>query len=303
MNSRPSAAPQRIEGKAAIVGEGMPISRVLPSRLRRMVGAWCFLDHIGPATLDTAGALRVGPHPHIGLQTVTWLVEGEILHRDSLGSLQVIKPGQLNVMTSGRAISHSEESPPDAPRAIHGVQFWTVLPEAERWREPLFDHYATLPRLQHEGLSMILIMGQALGAKSPARHFWPTVALEISATDAVDTQLPLDPAFEHAVLVLGGEAGIAGEPLDRDTLLYFAPGLDALSVRCGAGCRFMLIGGRPFEEEVLMWWNFVGRSREELTRACQEWNDGPAQFGQVHGYDGERLMAPMPPWASAPDGA
>lgn len=296
----PSTGPvtQRIEGHAALVGDGMPINRVLPSRLRRLVGPWCFLDHIGPAMIDNVGPLRVAPHPHIGLQTVTWLTAGEILHRDSLGSLQMIRPGQLNVMTSGRAISHSEESP-GATGEIHGVQFWTVLPESARFMEPMFDHYAVLPQIARDGLSITVISGEYGGERSPARHFWPIVGLEISA-GVVDTQLSLDPAFEHALLVINGTANIDGETLLPNVMLYLGAGRSGIRLACDASCRIILIGGKPFEEDVLMWWNFVARTREELTRACVDWNAGQGGFGDVLGYDGSRLIAPMPPWASAP---
>jgi redox-sensitive bicupin YhaK (pirin superfamily) len=239
----------------------------------------------------------VAPHPHIGLQTVTWLTEGEILHRDSLGSLQVIRAGQLNVMTSGRGICHSEESPADAPTAIHGVQFWTVLPDAERFREPMFDHYPVLPAITREHLKITVISGEYDGVRSPARHFWPIVGLQIDA-GAIDTTLNLDPAFEHALLVIDGTARIDGEALLPDVMLFLGAGHGSLQLASDAGCRIIAIGGKPFDEEVLMWWNFVGRSREELTRACREWNAGDPVFGEVHGYDGDRLTAPIPPWAT-----
>ncbi|MDB5973055.1 MAG: hypothetical protein JWQ90_5505 [Hydrocarboniphaga sp.] len=287
---------QRIEGHAAIVGDGMPINRVLPSRLRRLVGPWCFLDHIGPADIAKVGPLRVAPHPHIGLQTVTWLTAGEILHRDSLGSLQMIRAGQLNVMTSGRGISHSEESPAAASGEIHGVQFWTVLPDSARFSEPMFDHYPVLPKISRENLSITVISGEYDGEHSPARHFWPLVGLQISA-GLVDTALNLNPAFEHALLVIGGEARIDGEALLPNVMLYLGVGRSGIQLSCDGSCHIILIGGKPFEEDVLMWWNFVGRSHEELTQACIEWNAGRGSFGEVHGYDGGRLGAPMPPWA------
>lgn len=291
------SAVERIEGHAAIVGEGLPINRVLPSRLRRLVGPWCFLDHIGPADIAEVGALRVGPHPHIGLQTVTWLTAGEILHRDSLGSLQPIKPGQLNVMTSGRGISHSEESPAQASGPIHGVQFWTVLPQSARFIEPMFDHYPVLPTIARDGVQITVISGEYGGERSPARHFWPIVGLQITA-GVVDTALALDPSFEHALLVIRGAADIDGEPLLPNVMLYLGAGRSALQLRCDDDCQIILIGGKPFEEDVLMWWNFVGRSRDELTEACVQWNAGDARFGTVRGYDGAPLTAPLPPWAT-----
>ncbi len=294
--SQPGPTLQHIGSHAAIVGQGMPIHRALPSQLRRMVGPWCFLDHIGPADIGASGPLRVGPHPHIGLQTVTWLRQGEILHRDSLGSLQTIRPGQLNVMTSGRAISHSEESPADAPAPLHGVQFWTALPDSARHSEPLFDHHPALPMVDRLGLRITVVAGEALGERSPARAFWPIVGLDLTAADAFATELPLRPDFEYAVLAMTGDIVAAGAPVAPDTLLYLGTGRSQISLGSAGPAQFMLIGGQPFEALILMWWNFVGRSRDEITRACLDWNAGGGAFGEVQGYDGARLQAPLPPW-------
>jgi redox-sensitive bicupin YhaK (pirin superfamily) len=291
-------ASERISAHAAMVGEGLPIHRALPARQRRRVGAWCFLDHMGPADVSTGRGLRVAPHPHLGLQTVTWLLRGEILHRDSLGTVQLIRPGQLNLMTSGRAISHSEESPAQRTSDMHGVQFWIALPESARHGEPLFDHHAVLPVTEREGLRITVIAGEALGERSPARIFTPLVGLDIAAQAGGCATLPLREDFEYAALVLQGEAAIAGEALAPDELLYLGRGRSQLALRTAPGSRLMLIGGAPFGEETLMWWNFVGRSKDELVRACREWNAGQGGFGQVQGYDGERLLAPLPPWAA-----
>lgn len=293
-----SESPLIIDARAEIVGDGMPIHRALPSRLKRLVGAWCFLDHIGPTNLDQSGPLRVGPHPHIGLQTVTWLIEGEILHRDSLGSLQLIKPGQLNVMTSGRAISHSEESPVGAGGPMHGVQFWIALPDAERWREPMFDHYPQLPAFERGGFQFTLIEGDAFGERSPARSFWPTLGLDIYTAGGASLDLPLREDFEYAVFALIGDIEIDGQPLSPNALCYLKPGRNTLPLKADGSARFMLIGGLPFPETTLMWWNFVGRDKAEILRACHEWNSGTGAFGNVEGYVyGDRLKAPIPPWA------
>jgi redox-sensitive bicupin YhaK (pirin superfamily) len=210
---------QLIDSRAEIVGDGLPIHRALPSRLRRMVGPWCFLDHMGPTELAQSGPLHVGPHPHIGLQTVTWLLDGEILHRDSLGSLQPIRPGQLNVMTAGRGISHSEESPAAASGRLHGVQFWIALPDAARQVEPMFDHYPELPVIEQDGLRLTLIVGDWLGRQSPARHFSPTLGVDVEARADSRTTLPLRDDFEYAVFLLGGSAEIEGQPLDRKSVV------------------------------------------------------------------------------------
>ena len=287
---------QRIDASSQSLGEGMPIRRALPTRERRMVGPWCFLDHFGPVDVTRGPGMRVGPHPHIGLQTVTWLYEGEVLHRDSLGCVQPIRPGQLNLMTSGQGISHSEESPAQRPAMLHGVQFWIVLPDSARHGAPAFDHYPELPRVEHQGLQCTVLVGSALGADSPARMQWPVMGVDVRIDGAADALLPLDPDFEHAVLVTIGSAQVEDETLEPGTLLYLGGQRSGLRLRASASARLVLIGGRPFEEPVVMWWNFVARSKPELSVACREWNQGDAKFGEVEGYDGARLTAPMPPW-------
>lgn len=302
--STPSPQPeqQRIDARAEIVGDGMPIHRALPSRLRRMVGPWCFLDHIGPTSLAQAGPLHVGPHPHIGLQTVTWLIAGEILHRDSLGTEQLIRPGQLNVMTAGRAISHSEESPATPPDEMHGVQFWIALPDDSRHVAPMFDHYPTLPVIERDGLHMTLIVGELLGQQSPARSYSPTLGLDIQAQAGASIELPLREDFEYAVFMLVGAGEVDGQPLPAESLMYLGSARNTLSLRTSAAARFMLIGGLPFAQPVLMWWNFVARTQAEIIQACEDWNGGHAAFGEVQGYAyGPRLQAPMPPWIKPED--
>src|SRR5690242_5471209 len=184
----------------ANVGDNMQVRRALPHRLRRRVGAWCFLDHYGPVKLGAHDSgMRIGPHPHMGLQTVSWLYEGAVLHRDSLGSLQLIEPGQLNLMTAGEGISHSEESPAGHPPGLHGLQFWIALPESRRHGEPAFDHHPKLPKIKRDGLAMTLIIGTALGERSPAKVYSEMAGIDILAQDTGARLVPLDPAFEHAL--------------------------------------------------------------------------------------------------------
>jgi len=287
---------QRLVGKPTVLGDGMTITRTLPSARRRTVGAWCFLDHFGPVDVPAGAGLRVGPHPHIGLQTVTWLLEGEILHRDSLGSLQHIRPGQLNLMTSGRGISHSEESPAERPPRLHGAQFWIALPDSARHGGPAFAHHDALPVCQHQGLQVTVFIGELLGLVSPAKVFSPLVGAELRADAATQTALPLQPDFEHGIQVLCGRLTVDGEALEPGTLLVLEAGRDIVSVQAEAGTCAVLVGGVPLGEEILMWWNFVGRSKEELVAASRDWNEGAGYFGEVRGYDGQRLSAPMPPW-------
>lgn len=297
------SAGERIAAHEAVVGEGMRIKRALPTVARRLVGPWCFLDHFGPVDVSTSRGMRVGPHPHTGLQTVTWLLEGEVLHRDSLGSEQLIRPGQLNLMTAGQGISHSEESPAAHPPRIHGVQLWIALPEAARRRGPSFNHYASLPQVERDGALITVLAGQALGQRSPAAVHSPLVGLDLSLRPGASLELPLRGDFEHGLLVLGGSVDAGGEPLEPGTLLYLARGHSSVSLSCSAAAHAVLVGGEPFAESVLMWWNFVARTREELSQACRDWNAQAAYLGEVKGYDGARLVAPMPPWAVAPDPA
>lgn len=286
---------QRLVGKQTLLGAGMTIVRTLPMARRRSIGAWCFLDHIGPVEI-TGNGMRVGPHPHIGLQTVTWLIEGEILHRDSLGSVQLIRPGQLNLMTAGCGISHSEESPSTPPPRMHGVQFWIATPDADRHGEPAFAHHPELPVFRHEGLQVTVLLGEQQGFTSPGRIFSPLVGLDLFADAAMQAHLPLRADFEYGVQVLEGSLSVGDELLEPGTLLYLEPGSELLALKASAGFRAILIGGEPLQEALLMWWNFVARTQAELSMACADWNAGADYFGQVTGYPGERLEAPLPPW-------
>ncbi|MGH8455906.1 MAG: pirin family protein, partial [Stenotrophobium sp.] len=260
-------------------------------------GALCFLDHFGPVDVVTGAGMRVGPHPHIGLQTVSWLLQGEILHRDSLGYVQHIRPGQLNLMTAGRGIAHSEESPAGRPSGLHGAQLWIALPEPQRHCDPAFDHYADLPLMTHDGLRITLLAGEALGERSPAKIHSPLVGLDLAADGPVTVTLPLRAEFEYGALVLEGEVGVGGEALAPGTLLYLDRGRSVLPLRTTGAARMLLLGGEPFAEDILMWWNFVGRSKDEIVQVTRDWNAG-RHFGEVRGYDGARLVAPLPPWTT-----
>lgn len=288
---------QHIATRDAVLGAGMTIRRALPSRHRRMVGAWCFLDHFGPVDVRSGDGLRVGPHPHIGLQTVTWPLEGEILHRDTLGYEQIIRPGQLNVMTAGRGIAHSEESPAHRPDNLHGAQLWIALPDADRHCEPAFEHHPQLPVIKRDGITITVLAGEALGERSPAKIYTPLVGLDLALPENSTTSLPLRPDFEYGVLVLQGELSIEHEPLAIGTFLYLGCGRNALPVQSANPSRVLLIGGVPFGEEVLLWWNFVARTKTEVNVARADWEAG-RHFGEVRGYPGARLPAPPVPWTT-----
>jgi len=285
-----STAPERLEARGAEIGGGLTIRRALPNRLRRTVGAWCFLDHAGPMEFGAGGGMHVGPHPHIGLQTFTWMIEGEVVHRDSLGNEQLITPGQVNLMTAGAGIAHAEDSAPGRAGRLHASQLWIALPEAERRRAPAFRNYPHLPLIERGGFRLAVLAGSAYGETSPAEVHSPLVGLDLTSKGRAALSLPLDPAFEHAALVLVGAASVGGEPLSPGTLLYFGPGREALGLECANGARILLIGGTPFGEEILVWWNFVARTAAEIEAATEDWNAG--RFGVVTGSPAPPLIAP-----------
>ncbi len=282
---------ERLAAHRAVVGDGFEIRRALPNRHRRMVGAWCFLDHAGPADYAAGKGLEIGPHPHIGLQTFSWMIEGRILHRDSLGFEQWIHPGQVNLMTAGRGISHSEESPADAPGRFQLAQLWIALPHAQRNCEPSFHHYPELPIVESGGLRITVLAGTFAGERAPAEVHSPLIGLDLAAAADARTTLPLDPSFEHAALALEGAPAVDGEPLEPGTLLYLGRGRESLAIESSASCRLLAIGGEPFGEEILLWWNFVARTRDEMEVATRDWNDG-SRFGRVQGARGAPLVAP-----------
>lgn len=292
---------ERYAGVEVALGgpRAMTVRRTLPNRTRRMVGAWCFLDHYGPedvAAASGSAGMRVPPHPHTGLQTVSWLVEGEVLHRDCLGSLQTIVPGAMNLMTAGHGISHSEESPEDRSPTLHGVQLWVALPGEHRGVAPAFEHHVDLPVLRDGGAATTVFLGELGGARSPATAYSPIVGAEIVLDAGGAARLPLRPDWEHAVLVLdGSDVTVDGELLERGPLLYLGTGRTELPLAAGGPVRVLLLGGEPFAERIVMWWNFVGRDHDEVAAARTEWNAGDARFGEVHGYAGDRLPAPTLP--------
>lgn len=246
--------------------------------------------------------MQVPPHPHMGLQTVSWLHDGEVLHRDSLGSLQTVRPRELGLMTSGRAISHSEESPRPHARLLHGAQLWVALPDARRDVDPHFQHHADLPVVTAPGLTATVILGTLDGTTSPGTTYTPLVGADLTLAPGTDARLPLDPDFEYAVLAMSGESEIDGVPVPAGSMLYLGCGRTELPIRTDTAAGLMLLGGEPFEEEIVMWWNFIGRSHEEIEAARKDWMEGP-RFGEVTGYDGTRLPAPeLPPVALKPRG-
>lgn len=294
----PAADLEVLESHRATVG-GVTVRRALPRRARRCVGAWCFADHIGPAEITRSRGADIGPHPHIGLHTVTWLLAGEILHRDSLGSEQRIRPGELNLMTAGAGVSHSEESTGDYDGELHGVQLWIAQPESTRHGAAAFEHHAELPVVGLTHGTGTVLVGTFAGVPSPARRDTDLVGIELSLR-AGRTPIVLEPGYEHALVVLDGALALDGKDITPGHLAYLGPGHDSVAVDTSGAVRAVLLGGVPFPEEVLMWWNFVGRTREEITAAYDQWvspTERASRFGRVASTLSEMYTDP-PPWAA-----
>lgn len=282
---------ERLEAHRALVGDTFEIRRALPNRQRRLVGAWCFLDHAGPANYAADQGLQIGPHPHIGLQTFSWMIEGRIRHRDSLGFDQWINPGQVNLMTAGRGISHSEESPYGEAGRFQLAQLWIALPKAEANREPAFEHYPELPILERGGFRVTVLAGTFGGERSPARVYTPLVGVDLANVGPARAEFALDPGFEYAAMTLEGSPSVIGEPLEPGVLFYLGQGRSTLAVAADSASRLLLIGGEPFGEEVILWWNFVARTVEEMEAATRDWRAG-RRFGSVQGARPAPLVAP-----------
>ncbi|WP_026439393.1 pirin family protein [Acidocella facilis] len=288
------------EGAAALVITpvshdigGLRVRRALPHASQRMVGPFVFLDHIGPAQFEAGHGLDVRPHPHIGLATLTYLMQGCILHRDTLGSAQEIRPGAVNWMTAGRGIAHSERSPEDARRGaqpILGIQSWVALPKAHEEAAPGFFHHegTTLPQLEDGGIVARIIAGRAYGATAPVKVFSDTLYVDVSL--GIGSALPLpDEHEERSVQIIAGEVEIAGERFGEGQFLVFRPG-DAITIRALADSRLMLLGGEALDGPRHIWWNFVSSSKERIEQAKQDWVQ--RRFGLVPGDDQEFIPLP-----------
>ncbi|MEU0009089.1 pirin family protein [Streptomyces sp. NPDC006314] len=272
----------------------MTVRRTLPQRARSLIGAWCFADHYGPDDVSRSGGMDVAPHPHTGLQTVSWLFSGEIEHRDSLGSHALVRPGELNLMTGGHGISHSEVSTPRTT-VLHGVQLWVALPGEHRHTARDFQHHVPEPA-RLDGAVLRVFLGSLAGAASPVRTFTPLLGAEIVLEPRATLTLTVDPGFEHGVLVDQGDVRAAGTLLRPAELGYVPDGGDTLALanESDGTARVVLLGGPPFGEEIVMWWNFICRSHEEIVQAREDWMKG-TRYGEVQGYDGDPLPAPELP--------
>lgn len=273
------------------------VLRALPTRARRTVGPWCFVDHAPPHVVDGSPGMQVGPHPHIGLQTVTWLLAGEVVHRDSLGSEQPIRPGQLNLMTAGFGVAHAEQTPSSYRDELHALQLWVAQPESTRHGQPAFEHHSELPIVDIGACTATVLVGELVGAASPARrdtdHFGADLVIRPGPT-----AIPLSTEHEHAIVVVGGRISVSGHPVNVDQHLYVAPGRAELTVEADEPARALLLGGVPFEARPLMWWNFVARERAEIDDAYEAWQSGTGRFGPVESSL-DIIPAPLPPWRTA----
>ncbi|MGP3533371.1 pirin family protein [Microbacterium sp. RD1] len=277
----------------------MSVRRSLPQRELPMIGAWCFLDRFGPQDVR----MRVEPHPHIGLQTVTWPLVGEIRHRDAVGSDVVLRPGQLNLMTSGEGIAHSEYSVGEDPIPLDALQLWVALPETRRHGAPDFERHEQLPVVPIPAVSgsegeASIVLGELAGVRSPATVYTPLVGAEVRIPAGSRLRLPLHPGWEYAVAGVFGDVVVrAGEatPVTGTSLLYLGTGRDAVEIESASEATVFLLGGEPFEADIVMWWNFVGRTHDEIVAAREEWERSAPRFGPVVGHGPERVPAPPLP--------
>ena len=248
----------------------MTVRRTLPQRRRSLIGAWCFLDHYGPNRVADVGGMNVARHPHTGLQTVSWLFTGEIEHRDSAGFHALVRPGEVNLMTAGRGISHSEISTPDT-EILHGAQLWVALPDGARHTAPDFEHYRPEP-VTGPGWELRVFLGTLTGSVSPVRTHSALVGAELLLQPQSELRLTVETGFEHGLLVDTGDVTLDGHSVPVNDLAYLPTGHSDLVLVAGdRPVRALLIGGEPLDEQIVMWWNFVGRSHDEIVRYRSEW--------------------------------
>ncbi|KFN47450.1 hypothetical protein N790_01710 [Arenimonas malthae CC-JY-1] len=284
--------PQLLSPRSHDLGGGFTVKRLLPQAGRRSVGPFVFFDHIGPAELDPAHPMAVRPHPHIGLATVTYLWEGAIMHRDSLGYAQEILPGDVNWMTAGRGIVHSERTPErllGKPQRMHGLQTWVALPKEHEEAAPAFAHHpaATLPVVELPGVRLHVVAGDAFGERSPVQVLARTLYVSVELTAGAALSIPAEHA-ERALYAVEGELTLDGEALPLEHLLVLEPGTEPL-LRAACDARVMLLGGEPLDGPRHVWWNFVSSSRERIEQAKADWREG--RLGQV---PGETESIPLP---------
>jgi redox-sensitive bicupin YhaK (pirin superfamily) len=281
-----------IEGRPRDLG-GFSVRRLLPAAGRQTIGPFILFDHMGPARFEPGHGVDVRPHPHIGLATVTYLFEGAFMHRDSLGTVQLIEPGAVNWMVAGRGIAHSERTPAELRResgsALHGIQTWFALPAAREEDAPSFEHHAAarLPELRRPGAVLRIVAGDAYGARSPVGVASPTLYVDVRLDAGAALELPDDVA-ERAVYIAAGSLSVDGETFNDGALVEFQPG-SAASIVAHGPARVMLLGGAPLDGPRHIWWNFVSSSRERIEQAKSDWRE--QRFAPVPG-DVERIPLP-----------
>ncbi len=273
----------------------LAIRRALPVREKRTVGPWCFLDRYGPLTFSNSRPMDVGAHPHIGIQTVSWLFDGEVEHFDSLGFNAIVRPGGVNVMTAGSGIAHAERTPDVNRGRLDGVQLWVALPDDHRNVAATFEHAAEVPQVDLGEGEAKIFAGAWAGATAPVTAFSAFVGAEIVCHPGGTLAIPLDSAFEHGLFVVSGDPEAAGRRLAPNMLYALAAGSTEIELCAREGARLLLIGGSPLTAPILMWWNFVARTREEIAVAQHAWNSGSG-FGEVAGHSGPCMPAPPLGW-------
>ena len=279
------------------------MQRLFPQAGFRKISAWCFLDHFGPTLAEDA--MVVAAHPHTGLQTATWLLEGKVEHADSIGTVQNLEPGELNLMTAGRGIAHSELGiKPN--RQMHAIQFWIALPDSVRHMAPTFEHHASLPLVVARGFSAKVFVGQFEGATSPATVHWPMVGAQLSIDGLESVMVPLKPEFEHGILALTGSLEVDGRHVEAGNLIYLPAGDAGVTIRAHrAGTEAIFIGGKPFDEHLVMWWNFIGRNHAEIAEMRHLWNargsDETAEVMASHDRFGATFPDHVGGWIPAPE--
>ena len=286
---------------------GVEVQRLFPQAGFRKISAWCFLDHFGPTVAEDA--MVVAAHPHTGLQTATWLVEGAVEHRDSIGSVQTLLPGEFNLMTAGRGIAHSElglSADLGQANSMHAVQLWIALPDAHRHIQPSFEHHANLPRVVGRGFHARVFAGEFHGVTSPATMYWPLVGAQIGIDGIAAATLPLNATFEHGILPLNGSLDVDGQRVEAGQLVFLPAGTSATQIQAHhPHTEALIIGGKPFEEQLVMWWNFIGRNHREVAEMRELWNDrgseDPARVVASHERFGAVFPDQVGGWIPAPD--
>jgi redox-sensitive bicupin YhaK (pirin superfamily) len=267
----------------------MTVRRTLPQRQRTFVGAWCFVDHYGPDPVDEQGGMVVPPHPHTGLQTASWLFSGAIEHRDSAGFHAFVRPGELNLMTAGRGISHSEYSTPDTT-LLHGAQLWLALPDESRHIAPTFEHFVAEP-VSGEGWEARVFLGSLLGSSSPVRTFSPLLGAELRLRAGTTLRVPVDAAYELGILLDSGSLTVGDEALKAHELGFLEPGREEIELVAAEDVLLLLLGGPPFGEQIVMWWNFIGRDHDEVAGYRAQWQH-LLEEGGVPGDGDDRFSLP-----------